>query len=213
MKTTNKIPTATLIIAAFALAQTSIANATAITFDEIPAMNNGTPLTSAYAGVGVTFDNRNSGIWGGLSQGNPGNWAVNGTSGPQFLGDNGVNNGQTYAQSIFVATAQLSVSFDASRTEGSAAGQTLTVNAYDPLSDLVATETITLGDLNVWSTFTLNAADIVRVDTVGSAQGFSPYAIDNLKFINVSTVPDQASTLALSSLSGLSLMLFRRQRK
>ena len=209
MKTPSKVPAAALIIVALALTQVTVANAVVITFDELPAMNNNLPLTSAYAGVGVTFDNRNSGIWGGLAEGDPGNWQVNGTSGPQFLGNNGQNNNSTYAQSIFFATPQFFIYFDATRTEGSGAGQTLTANAYDSLNDLVATETLVLGNVNAWSTFTLNAANIVRVDTVGSAQGYSPYAIDNL---NYNTVPEP-STLALAGIIGLSPILCRRQRR
>jgi hypothetical protein len=212
MTKTYRVPTAALIIAAFALTKPVIASNTVITFDEFPALNNNQPLTSAYAGFGVTFDNRNSGTWGGLANGDPGNWEVNGTDGPQFLGVNGVNDSGTYAESIFFAAGQSIVSFDASRTFGSSPGQTLTANAYGPLNNLVATETITLGGLNTWSIFTLDASDIVRVGTVGSAQGFSPYAIDDLQFNSVNTVPDQASTLVLASLSGLSLLLFRRQR-
>jgi hypothetical protein len=209
---TYKVSTVALIIVAFALTKTVVAGPAVITFNEFPAMNNNQPLTTAYAGVGVTFDNRNSGTWGGLANGNPGNWAVNGVSGPQFLGINGVNDGDTYAESFFFAAGQSSVSFDASRTEGSSEGQTLTADAYNSLNNLVATETITLGDINEWSLFTLDASDIVRVDTDGSADGFSPYGISDLEYNTVNAVPDQASTLVLASLSGLSLLLFRRQR-
>jgi hypothetical protein len=172
----------------FLVADSSTACAGLITFDEFPATNNGSPVTNEYAGVGVLFDTGNAGTWGGLANGDPGNWGVDGTNGPQFLGNN-----NTGAESFSFATGESTVSFDASRTNGSAAGQTLTANAYDASNSLVATETLTLGDINTWSTFSLAGAGIVLVDLIGSTNGFSPYGIDNLQFVAVARVPEPGS--------------------
>src|SRR5258707_703312 len=77
---------------AFALAAVLAvgAHATTITFDEFAPSNGGGSLTNEYtATTGATFAGTNAGTWGGNSNGNPGNWALEGTNGPQFLGFNG----------------------------------------------------------------------------------------------------------------------------
>ena len=199
MKSMVRLALAALLLFAFS----TLATAGTITFDEYPA-TDGTPITTQYTGVGVTFDGNNAGTWPGLAGGDPGNWGVNGTNGPQFLGNNGENN---YMQSIFFSTAQPSVSFDASRTNGSSAGQTLTADAFDASNNLLATETFTLGDINTWSSFSLTAPGIVRLDIIGSDfNGFSPYAIDNLTY-GATPTPEPAGILmlgaALAGLAGL----------
>lgn len=67
------------------------ATAEVITFDEIlPADSNCCYLTTEYADMGVTFVTTDDGsIWGGMSNGNPGSWYIDGTNGPAFLGFNG----------------------------------------------------------------------------------------------------------------------------
>ena len=174
-----------------------------ITFDEFPATNNNVALTTAYSALGVTFDDRNSGTWGGIANGDPGSWDLNGTNGPQFLGNNGLNDGDSYAESIFFAVGQTSVSFDASRSNGSSAGQMLTADAYNGSGTLVDSEVLTLGNINTWTTFTLLGSDITRVDLTGSINGFSPYGIDNLQFSS-STVPEPSYMVLLGPiLAGL----------
>jgi len=75
----------------------------------------------------------------------------------------GGNNGGSYTDYIYFATAQSSVSFDASRSDGSSAGQTLEVNAFDGGS-LVATESLALGNINSWTTFDLTGSGIQRLN-------------------------------------------------
>jgi hypothetical protein len=184
----------------FSLVATGIiASAETINFDEFAATDNDAQLTTAYAGDGVTFSG-NAGTWGGIAHGDPGSWSVNGTNGPNFLGDNGANNGATYTDFINFATAQSSVSFDASRTNGSSAGQTLKVEAFDASNALLDTETLTLGAINTWSTFDVNGADIATVELIGSANGFSPFGIDNLEFTAAAPEPGYAVILAVSLL-------------
>jgi hypothetical protein len=188
-----------LAAAALLLASAGTATAGVITFDEFPATNNNAALTNLYAGLGVLFDARNSGTWGGNSNGNPGNWGVDGTNGPQFLGNNGLNNGSTYTESIFFATPESLVTFDASRTNGSSPGQMLTANAFNSLNQLVATQTFTLGNINTWTGFSLSASSISRVDLVGTANGFSPFAIDNLHFTAATATPEPGTLVLLGA--------------
>ena len=201
------------VIGLAALASTCSAGV--ITFDEFPAMDNGAALTTAYSGIGVTFDDRNTGTWDGIDNGDPGGWGVNGTNGPNFLGNNGGNNGETYAESIFFAVGQATVSFDASRTGGSSSGQTLTANAYDGSNNLIDSVVLTLGNVNAWTAFSVSGAGIARVDVIGSTSGFSPYAIDNLQFTSGSaSVPEPGSILLLAiGVAGLAGVKRARSRK
>ena len=201
------------LMAFFLLASSSIAGAGTITFDEFPATDNNVALTYAYSGEGVVFDSRNSGTLEGIAQGDPGNWTLNGTNGPQFLGNNGVNDGHSYVESIFFTNPQTNVLFDASRGNSivTKAGQTMTADAYDASDDLLSSETQILGPTNTWSTFALTGADISRLDisSSNSADRNCDYVLDNLRF----TAPEPATlTLLGSALLGLGVVYLRRRR-
>lgn len=183
------------------------AHATVITFDEIAASNSNSPLTNEYAFEGVTFGSDNSGIWGGIGEGDPGNWGVAGTNGTQFLGNNGVVNGNTYVTTISFATGESLISFDTSRTNGSSAGQTLLVNAYAGAT-LVSSQSITQGNIGDWTSVSVGGSGITSLVLTGSASGFSPYAIDNL---NVTAVPEPASMALMAA--GLGLIGVARRRR
>ncbi len=204
---------AVLIAMVLAVGGSTAAPAATITFDEFPATDNTAALTYAYSGEGVVFDNRNSGTWEGIAQGDPGNWTLNGTNGPQFLSNNGDNDGHSYVESIFFTNPQTRILFDASRGNSSVtkAGQTMTAEAYDASDDLLSSETQTLGPTNTWSTFALTGADISRLDisSSNSADQICDYGIDNLRF----TAPEPASlALLLPALLGLGVLYLRRRR-
>lgn len=84
----SRLETAMIAIATVSAFGCAAAQATTITFDEFPA-TNGSPLTTLYSPVGISFGGSNGGVWGGIANGDPGNWDVDGTNGPQFLGFNG----------------------------------------------------------------------------------------------------------------------------
>ena len=160
---------------AFAMAATAAAHAGTINFDEFAATNDGTALTNAYAGMGVIFSANNAGTWIGLTGGDPGNWGVTGTNGPQFLGFNGTNG---YGEDVTFTNAFGKASLDFSRTNGSVDGS-ITLDAYS-LGNLVDTVTGNLGAINTWKTLTVTGVNIDELIWTGSGTAYHPYGVDNL---------------------------------
>ena len=77
-----------------------------------------------YAYMGVTFDATDDGTtWGGLGNGDPGNWDLEGTNGSTFMG----MNGNSYGLTMNFASDIAGFSLDASRSLGSDNGDTPTV--------------------------------------------------------------------------------------
>ncbi len=141
--------------------------------------------------IGTTYDTPNTQkVCWGLSNGDPGNWALEGTNGSNFLCFNGNNPG--YTMELNFTTPQSSVSFDVSRSGGSSAGDTFTVNAYNG-AVLVDTQTVILGSVNTWTTITINAASFNRITWDGAGAGFHPYGIDNLIFLGTVAAPGTAN--------------------
>ena len=203
----GRISVCTAAVAFLFLVISHAAAAATISFDESAASNNNVAITNQYSSLGVVFGSDNSGTWGGIANGDPGTWKLNGTNGPAFLGNNGANNSNTFDTSIFFTTPVSSVSFDVSRASGSSAGQTLTVNAFAG-SALLGSTKITLGDIDDWTTVGLNFAGIDKVVLDGSSVGFSPYGIDNLQFSAAASVPEPVTLWLLGAglicLAGLS---------
>lgn len=165
------------------LAALQPALAATITFDEFPANNSNSMLAGLYAPLGVTFGNDNSGVWDGLSAGDPGNWELEGSSGTAFLGNNGFNNGGSYVTSIYFDTLMSDVSFDVSRSNGSGMGQSLMASAYSG-ANLLSSQTIFLGPVNSWASMVFGHGSISSLIITGSTTGFSPFGLDNLQFNN-----------------------------
>lgn len=158
---------------------TATANAYVITFDEIvPANGNFDFLTEEYAALGIHFVTTDDGsIMGGISAGDPGNWDLEGTNGPAFLGFNGLS----YSLTANFDAAMGLVSLDVSRSAGSSTGDTFTLDAYSGYT-LVGTQTVTLGPINTWSTASIAAAGIDSILMSGAGAGFHPFGVDNLVF-------------------------------
>lgn len=190
------------------------ANATTITFDEFAAQNsNSGAVTNQYAGDGVTFSLGNVGIWSGLSNGDPGNWLLEGTNGPDFLGFNGYGAYGGYSETLTFSSAINSFSADFARSNGSVDG-VITLDAFNGAT-LVASDTGTFGDLSVWMTLTLNGASFDSVTWSGTGSGFHPYGVDNVVFGDAPAgVPEPAAWgLMLMGFGGLGAMMRSARRK
>jgi hypothetical protein len=163
-----------LLIAAPAFSQV-------IRFDEFPADNiNGGLPAGRYSSLGVTFVTTDDGSTvGGIANGDPGNWKLNGTNGPIFSGFNG----DSYSLKMLFNILATGFSLDVSRSQGSAAGDTFTLAGYRS-GNLVDSKTVTLGDINSWTTVSLNG---IVDETRWSGQGinFHPFGVDNVRWSNI----------------------------
>lgn len=196
------------VIAAGLLAGLSLtANASVITFDEFaPANNNNSVLTEEYAALGIHFITTDDGsTWGGNSQGNPGNWGLEGTNGPAFLGFNG----SSYSLTANFDAPMGLVSLDVSRSIGSSSGNTFTLDAYSGIT-LLGSQTVTLGPINSWSTISIAAAGIDNIQMSGSGGWWRPFGVDNLSFTGA--VIPAPGALLLAGI-GASLVANLRRRK
>lgn len=193
MNTTKKA----IVLSALAGISTSALAGTGllITFDEFEASNTSELyLSSEYAGLGVDFLTTDDGsIWDGISDADPGNWLIDGTNGPQFLGFNG---GSYSASMLFDSTIN-AFQLDATASNGASTGNTFTIEGYLN-GGFVDSMTVTFNDINDWSTLFLNG-DIDEVFMYGEGIGFHPFGVDNIAWRKVPT----PSSLALLGLSGL----------
>lgn len=175
-----------LAVISFLLGTSQAAIAATITFDEFSANNNNTAITNQYASLGLTLGADNSSIWSGMSQGDTGNWQLEGSNGTAFLGNNGFNNSNSYVTSIFFSRLMSNVSFDASRSYGSSPGQSLVASVFSGAA-LLASQSVQLGGINSWTSIAFGFGGITSLIVTGSSQGFSPFGIDNLQFVEAAT--------------------------
>ena len=199
----RKLVSVPLFVAMTSLSASALAGTgLQITFDEFDAINNNSGyLSNEYAGIGVTWNTTDDGsIWDGLTDGDPGNWEIDGTNGPQFLGFNG----GSYQASMLFDTQVNAFQLDASRSNGSSDGDTFTVDGYLN-GGLVDSVTITFLGLNEWSTVFLNG-NIDEVVMYGNGSSFHPFGVDNIAWRAVPT----PSTMALLGIGGL--LAGRRRR-
>jgi hypothetical protein len=133
---------------------------------------------NAYSSLGVSF-NPNQQVCPGISHGDPGNWGLQGTNGPDFLCFNGGNPG--YTMELNFTNPQSSISLDVSRSKGSSAGD-FALYVYNGAT-LLDTKTVTLGDINTWSTVSITTASFNRVTWTFIAAGNHFYGVDNLIFV------------------------------
>lgn len=172
-----------------AVASIASAHAAVITFDEFPADNvNGAMPAARYASLGVTFVASDDGTtWGGLSNGDPGNWDIDGTNGPIFAGFNG----SSYGLTMLFGGDVTGFSLQASRSLGSAPGNGLTLEGWND-GALVETVSVMFGGLNDWATLALSSA-VDEVRWVGTGAGFHPFGVDNIRWNEAVAVPEPGS--------------------
>jgi hypothetical protein len=169
-----------------------------LTFDDIPAhqgnnINDVIREDYAYLGVHFNSDGRHSGIVRlGISQGDPGNWNLEGTNGPQFLGHNSIGLTGLIEFDMPISSYQVDVA------EGHDGVINLTFEAYNA-SGLLESVTLQSTSPGVWETIKLSATGITRIEYYSP----SSFALDNMQF-----VPEPATLLRL----GLGAVLVRRKR-
>lgn len=172
---------------------TNPASAAVLTFDDAYAAlsDAGNPATF-YSSDGVTISGDYFGVIGGLSNGDPGGWGLEGTNGSAFLG---CNDGNSCSPTFTFANPVNDVSLDIGLANHWSA--TFTVSGYLDGS-LVSSDTFTISDPNnrggTWDTFSLNGnVDKVVVTDSFSSPGFA-YGLDNVSFSPATAaVPEPAS--------------------
>lgn len=192
--------TSTMLLA-ISIIQT--AHGAVLTFDDLP---RGTKVGDQYASLGVHFDLSDFGVQEGLANGDSGIWLLDGTSGPFFDGFNG-GESSTYSMTLTFDAPVSSFSLDASRSNGSLSGDTLTVSGFLGAT-LIETRTVTFGEINNWTTVSLPGV-FDRVMWSGQGLGYHPYGVDNINFTSV----PEPSMYALAPIGGFGLLAVVRSRR
>lgn len=182
------------------------ANATVIDFEDAytDLGYTGQP-TNYYSADGLTIGGNYFGLIDGVSQGDAGNFDLEGTNGPSSLAVNTISH---TIDLIFGSTINLALDLgiDFGNTSN------ITINTYlngSLVSSSLDAYTDTLNNgLGTWST--LSWSNIDRV-TLNATSGWRAWSIDNLQFDNATSVPEPA-TLALLGL-GLAGIGFSRKKK
>ena len=197
--------------ASMAIAASS-ASAAVITFDEFaPANTNGVIPSNRYASLGVTIQATDDGsTFGGIANGDPGNWDLNGTNGAIFSGFNG----PSYSMSFLFASDITTFSLDAARAAGSSDG---TITLYGYLNgSLTSSNSVVLGAINSWSTVGLMGL-FDQVTVTGTGTGFHPFGIDNVNFSSgpvAGPVPEPGTwAMMLLGFGGVGMTMRRSRRR
>ena len=151
-----------------------------ISFDEIPpANNNWSPLSDEYAHMGVQFLATDDGsVWSGISDDDPGGWALEGTNGTNFVGFNG----RSYLLTMLLDQAVEGFRLDVARAAGSSAGAHFTLVGFRD-GEWVEEAYVELGayGINQWLTAELGQA-VDEVQMLGTGDGWQPFGVDNVQW-------------------------------
>jgi hypothetical protein len=165
-----------------------------INFDDAYAsLSDGGDVSTFYqSSLGVTISGDNAGVWGGVGNGDPGNWTLLGTNGSAFLGNNDGNSSSPtfdFSSAISDISLDIGVSGDAGTftvtgfLDGTeVTSQTFTIESPDP-------------DIGTWDTATLTGLmNEVQVTTTGPSFAFG---VDNVVFSTSVTEAPEPSTFVL----------------
>lgn len=187
---------------AAALPATSFAATTTIDFDGTSApccFVSTTPLSNAYAGLGVTFSG--VGGTGGSILNQSGNFGFDAHSGTDFLAFNTGVNGISGVEDITFSTLQSAVSIWAANSNGG----TIALTAYDVTGAEMATSTINASA--VWQQLSVSGLGIASVRVTPQ---IGVYAVDDLSFTGAVPEPE-AYAMVFGGLAVLGLALRRRK--
>lgn len=172
-----------------------VAMADGITFDDAYAsLGDGGDPSTYYSAEGVTIGGDNAGLWGGISNGNPGGWGLEGTNGPAFLG---CNDGDFCSPTFTFSTPVDDFSLDIGLANNWSAGFTVSGYMNDSLVDSL-TLTINHGvSGGTWDTFALTG-DVNQVVVSSSfvSPGFA-FGLDNVQFQSAGAASPEPATFSM----------------
>jgi len=186
------------------------ANPTVVNFDDAyAALGNGGQPTNFYSAKGLTIGGNYSGVWGGNGNGNPGNWALEGTNGSAFLGVNSDSQKPIFTWSTPVDDLSLDIG-----VPGFGWTETIAVSGYLN-GNLVATydETITSpSNPGNWDVVDFSSPVTSVTAQIISGNGFA-FGIDNVSWNPgaAASVPDEGSTLTLLGFALIAVGAVRRK--
>lgn len=180
---------------------------TTIRFDDIAAFSK--PLEQ-YSALGIHFSEAGYGVVKGMSNGDTGNWQLDGTDGFNFLGFSQYYSPSGLAQTITLDLPATNVSLDVSKAfSNSYSSFTFTLDAYATGHVLVGSQTVTLPTVNSWMTLSVAAAAITEINFYSSQL----YGVDRLQFTQTTAVPEPSAYAGWAGLMALGFVLVRRRQK
>lgn len=163
---------------AFGLAGTATAQEILLAFDDL-AVPGGTaaPAGESYAAQGAHFAAGEFGLLGGISNGDPGNWDLDGTRGPWFQG----YNAEPFSMTLTFDRRVEGFMLDVSRSGGSEPADTFTLTGFRG-AEAIEEVTIPLPSINTWATVVLESSGLDRVEWATQGSSFHGYGIDHIRY-------------------------------
>lgn len=168
-----------LLFAGLALAATPVGAAT-IDFEDRPAANDPTQsVTEEYADLGVHFASvDDAATWGGMSRGDPGNWQIDGSNGPTFLGFDG----RSYTAVVNFDEPVQELQLDVARADGAYWPDDFFMLVGFRDAAIVDVVLVHLGDVNSWTTVSMSP-EVDRLWLYGLGFPGFRFGVDNLRWL------------------------------